>query len=138
MEKNRTLLDYQSHWEKIVNRGFKDYQSLYPKERMWFNIQGLIGDVDNGGLISHYYNSGADRNRETIEDLDALGFSDIADLMRKLNELFPGGRPSLDINERNKVISSWPDSVESLLDEVDTAFYSREKKLEDVLIEQIV
>lgn len=56
----KTLLDYQNHWEEICNKGFINYLSLSSDERIWFNIQGLIGQVNNGGIISFYYNIGAD------------------------------------------------------------------------------
>ena len=72
---NKTLLDFQNDWEKLVDKGFQDYNSLTADEKIWLNLGSLISAVDNGGLISHYYNSGADRNKETIEDLIILGFT---------------------------------------------------------------
>ena len=50
---NKTLLDFQTDWERLVYKGYADYTSLTRDEGVWFNIEGLIGDVDNGGLISH-------------------------------------------------------------------------------------
>lgn len=101
-------MDFQVHWESLVNKAFADYGSLTRDERVWFNSQSLLGQLENGGLISHYYNSGADYNQETIEDLQWLGFSELAGLLIRINGLFPGGQPSTDIEERNQVIDTWP------------------------------
>ena len=135
---NKTLLDFQDDWEKLVDNGFKDYNSLTADERIWFNVEALIGQVDNGGLISHYYNSGADRNKETIEDLTTLGFTNIADLLKQINSWFPNEQPSTDIEDRNEVISNWQQGkYDELLDAYDNKFYEKEKELENKLVQHI-
>lgn len=101
-----------------------------------FNV--LIQDVDNGGLISHYYNSGANYNQDTIEDLVWLGFRDISTFLTQINQLFPNGRLSKDIEERNSVIESWPDGkYDYMLDELDQQFYQNEHDLENKLVQYI-
>ena len=135
---DKSLIDFQDEWEKLVTKGFDDFQSLIPNERIWFTVQGLLGDVNNGGLISHYYNHGADRNKETIDDLETLGFSDIADLLKRINNWFPGGQPSPDVEERNRVISDWEgEEYDELLENFDNQFYDKGKELEDELIRHI-
>lgn len=136
MEKlQKTLLDFQEHWVKLVGKAMADFNSLTPDERIWFTIEALIGQVDNGGLISHYYNGGADHNKETIEDLHSLGFDDIVDLLKQINKLFPNGQPPINLSERNDVISNWNDAaIDALLDTLDNKFYSREKYIEDALV----
>lgn len=135
---DKSLLDFQSDWEKLVDKGIADYPSMSHEERIWFNIQSLIQQADNGGLISYYYNSGADWMKETIEDLVSLGFPDIADMLIEINQLFPDGEPPADIDDRNEIISEWADGEhDDLLDELDSDFYSREAELERVLINYI-
>ncbi|MFZ1379241.1 MAG: DUF4375 domain-containing protein, partial [Saprospiraceae bacterium] len=91
--------------------------------------------VDNGGLISFYYNSYVERVYETIEDLKFLGFQDIANILIEINKLFPNEKPSIDINERNISISNWPNGkYELVLDNLDKLFYSKEEQLEQQLI----
>jgi hypothetical protein len=136
--KKKDLLDFQKDWERLVSKAHEDYSSLTRDERIWFNIQCLIQDVDNGGLISHYYNSGANYNQHTIEDLDWLGFRDISTFLTQINQLFPNGRPSKDIEERNSVIESWPDGkYDYMLDELDQQFYQKENDLENKLVQYI-
>jgi hypothetical protein len=139
MRQERTLLDFHQDWIRLVDKGFANFNSLTRDERVWFNVQAIIGDVDNGGLISHYYNSGANRNIETIEDLRYLGCNDIADLLTKVNELFPDGQPSKHMNERNDIISNWEDGqYDDLLEILDRKFYQGEMDLEQRLVDHIV
>ena len=136
--KKKDLLDFQNNWETLVDKAYKNYRSLTRDERVWFNIQCLIQDVDNGGLISHYYNYGADHNQETIEDLSGLGFQEISIFLTRINQLFPNAKPSKDIQERNVIIESWPDGkYDNLLNELDQKFYQKEADLEDALVQHI-
>jgi len=35
---NKTLLDFQNNWEKLVDKGFQDYNSLTADEKIWLNL----------------------------------------------------------------------------------------------------
>ena len=120
----------QPAWEKIVDKGFSDYGELNRNQRIWFNVEPLTTD----GIIDHYVNHGAEHNADTIEDLEFLGFSSIADLMRKLNGYFPDGKPPVEIDERNAQFSK---ISESLIDEVDEAFLEESDDLEEALLKHI-
>jgi hypothetical protein len=136
--KQKSLLDFQDHWQYLVNKALVNYNSLTRDERVWLNGQSLLDQVDNGGLISHYYNSGADYNQETIQDLQWLGFSKLATLLLRINRLFPGGQPSNDILERNEVIDTWPTGQhEALLADLDHQFDQEKLALEIALIQHI-
>lgn len=105
-----TREEAQTVWEKIVDTGFRDYQKLTREQRVWFNIEPLT----TNGLWDHYMNSGADKNADTIEDLEYLNFHSIANQLRKFNETyFP------------KVIPKGPDARQYQLDTFP------EKQLED-------
>ena len=68
----------QPAWEKIVDLGFSDYKKLSREQRVWFNIEPLTTD----GLWDHYMNYGADKNMDTIEDLEYLNFHSVANLRK--------------------------------------------------------
>lgn len=134
----KTLLDYQTEWEKLVDKGFTDYFSLSAAERTWFNIQSFTNLVENGGLISYYYNSGADWCKDTIQDLNSLGLSDIAGCLIQINKLFPNMEPPTDLEERNEIISNWPEGkYDNLFDKLDQKFFAALPKLEQVLLSHI-
>jgi hypothetical protein len=123
----------QAAWEKIVDVGFNNYSSLTREQRVWFNLEPLTTD----GIIDHYVNNGAEHNDDTIDDLEYLGFSDIAEQLRKINKLFTGGKPPIDINERNDQLVSWDDEHSDILDEVDKYYWKRNNDLENSLLEHI-
>lgn len=133
-----SLADYQQQWVRVVEKAFANYGSLTPNERTWFNIQSLISAVDNGGLDSYYYNSPADHSVDTIEDIQMLGFPEVAALLMKVNQLFPGGKAPADIDERNDIMDAWTDEQWQIVDDCDNTFFSYEDDLEQALINKVI
>ena len=133
------LIDLQDKWERLVDKRYtRGYTTLTENERVWLNVQTLIQDAENGGLISHYYNSGADTIDDTIKDLAKLNADDIVLLINKINSLFPNSNVPKDIHERNQIISSLhTHTIDDLLTDLDNAFFSKQQILEQKLIEFI-
>ena len=78
----------QDSWEKIVEIGFASYEKLTREQRVWFNVEPLT----TGGLWDHYSNYGADRNTDTIADLEYLNFNSVANQLREFNKTYlPNG-----------------------------------------------
>lgn len=129
------LDDWQQHWSDLVDKRYRlGYESLDPDERIWFNVRVLIDSIDNGGVISYYYNSGADNLYEALEDLRTIKAYRIIELLEEVNKLFPDGKPSKNIDERNDVISSWDEmddgKLDDMLKDIDKEFYDLEEELE--------
>jgi hypothetical protein len=126
--KNREEL--QAAWEEIVDLGFSRYRHLNRTQRVWFNIEPLTTD----GLWDHYVNGGGKHNRETIEDLILLGFPNVAQLLRRLNKLFP---PLIlgSVWRVSICINWWPDGKnETIIDEVEEEFWAIEPNLSEALL----
>ena len=137
MNNNKTLYDFQNEWVKLLGKE-ADYSSFNSDERIWYNIEVLINAWNDGGLISYYYNSYAEYVADTIEDLNFLGFPDVADMLIQINKIFPDEQPPIDMDERNAVISNWPDGkYDFLLETLDEKFSDVKPKLESKLIEHI-
>ncbi|OJU13691.1 MAG: hypothetical protein BGN88_06600 [Clostridiales bacterium 43-6] len=129
------MFEWQDKWDAVVDKGCSDYSSLTKEERICFNIRCLIDAVNNGGIISYYYNSGADYWIETVADLKSLGLGKAAELILKVNALFPNQKPSLDLEERNNQFDEFEEDdekIEELLDYVDTSFYEMQDEIEAV------
>jgi Domain of unknown function (DUF4375) len=118
--------ELQAKWSDVCDRWDREgYLSLSSEERTWLNIRSLIDSIENGGLISYFYNSGADTIEDCLRDLEALGASNVRIQVARVCALFPGGVPS-EIGARNAIINSWSDdkgqsSLDHLLEEVDDA-----------------
>ncbi len=135
----RTLHKWFALCDKAENLG---YQNLTPAEQVWMDIRSLIDSTNNGGIISYFYNSGADRLNECLAALDLLDATTVRAQLERIIALFPDGVPDTVIG-RNEVIDSWDDndeSINSLLEEVDNVMFSQieqlEEKLNQFLIEQ--
>ena len=140
MNKNKKLLDYQEKWEIICDKASKDYYRLSSAERVWYNIQGLIGTVDNGGFISFFYNYNADYYEETIKDLMKLEQKNIVHLLEMYAKIFPNNIVPKSIEERNNIINSLPDDgkINDMCEETDRMFYKYEDELEQFLINYLL
>ncbi|UTA66596.1 DUF4375 domain-containing protein [Emticicia sp. 21SJ11W-3] len=126
----KTREELQSTWENLVDNGFKNYESLSREERIWFNLEPITVD----GIFDQYTNYGAEHIEDIIEDLIYLGFNDIAGLVQRMNMLFPGGKPSRDINERNKVIQEWTTDQSKMMESINDEFWLNYSDLEDALL----
>lgn len=129
-----TREEAQQAWEKIVYTGFSDYEKLTRNQRIWFNIEPLTTD----GLWDYYMNSGADKNADTIKDLEFLNFAAVAELLRKFNQTyFPQGVP-VGSDARQEQLDKFPESqLESDIEEMDNKFWEICDDLENALLEHI-
>ncbi len=112
------LFDYQDQWESLASRAADRYDTLAAGEKVWYNVQVLIQSIENGGLVSYYYNSYAERLDDCMASLDALDARKMKKLMLHMNALFPGGVPK-DITKRNDIINSWPEDDEDFDEKMD-------------------
>jgi hypothetical protein len=127
--------ELQAKWSDVCERWDRQgYLSLSPEERTWLNIRALIDSIENGGLISYFYNSYADTVQDCLGDLETLGAFEVRIQVARVCALFLGGVPP-EIGARNEVINSWPDeegegSRDELLGEVDDTLMRLMKDLE--------
>ncbi len=138
-------LDWKDSWENLVTKCENEgYGKLTSDERVWYNIRSLIDAVDNGGVISFYYNYGANYLNETLEDLKKIEAQEVIGLVEQVNGLFPNSMPPRDIDDRNSIINSWDDEgkdLDALFESVDNRFYELEEELElklESIVRQII
>jgi len=141
-DKKTTLLDFQVKWKQLEDKGCSDYQTLNENERVWFNIQSFMSALDDGGLISYYYNTGADHMIETTADLKKLGLDAIVEQLEKINQLFPDIEILKDFDKRNDVINSWDhendDDLNATLNEAEKNIAGLSDLMEEKLVEYIL
>ncbi|WP_106792393.1 DUF4375 domain-containing protein [Aquimarina sp. Aq78] len=128
-----TREEVQPAWEIIVDKGFSNYRSLTRDERVWFNLEPLT----TGGISDHYINYGAEYNKDTIKDLEYINCDKIADLLKRINRFFIWGKPSKNIDRRNRQIMRLGDKYPDLLDEIDKKYWELNSELENTLLEHI-
>jgi hypothetical protein len=132
------LEDFEEQWEELVDKAMKDYNSLSRDERIWYNTQTLMEQAGNAGIISYYYNEGADHVMDAIEDLEIIGFTEPTGLLRRINDIFHSGTLS-DIEKRNETINGWEDDrYGKLFEEADEKFEGFQKQFEMKILDFIV
>lgn len=134
-----TYEDWEQRWNQLFDKyEEKGYLSFSLDERIWFNVRGLIDAIENGGIISFYYNYGADYLDDTLEDLKKIDAIEVVHLLQKVNELFPNGNPPKDIDERNEVIDSWDGQYEELLETLNERFYNELQENLEIKLDKVV
>ena len=129
------------NWHAVCDKWSEQgYDSLTEPEQIWLNTRGLIDAVNNGGLVSFFYNNQANYYDDTTFALGELEAFEVLDILESFGAFFGESVPE-DINERNEIINSWvangPESTAS--EKVDSSLMplldSLEKKLDAYLIE---
>ncbi len=133
-------LDLQKWYAVCDKLRGEGYLHLTPAEQIWLDIRSLIDSTENGGLISYFYNSGANRLNECLIALNLLGTDVVRAQVDRVSALFPAGVPPT-VDGRNEVINSWSDddrSIDELLEDVDNIMYSQIEQLEEKLTQFLI
>jgi hypothetical protein len=94
-------------WIRVCDRCWDTgYESLTDDEKLWLTIRQLIDSVNNGGVVSYFDNSGADKYEDCLASLHALGAVEIASHVKRFAALF-GTHVPASLELRNEIISSW-------------------------------
>jgi hypothetical protein len=56
-------------------------------------VEVVEDEVNNGGFHQFFYNNAGDNTEETIQALEAIGATQMADIVRRAAAMFPGGMP---------------------------------------------
>lgn len=130
------LMNWNSVCDKYVDEG---YGALTEPEQVWLNTRGFIDSVNNGGLVSFFYNSYAERYDDTVRALRTLKADEAAKVLEWYGGMFGDSVPR-DIEERNRIIISWEgetlESIESA--DVDHVLYALFDTLEEDLDSYVV
>ncbi|QDU87565.1 hypothetical protein Pla175_09300 [Pirellulimonas nuda] len=123
------------NWDELWDKYREvDYEGLKQPEQVWLNTRAFIDSVNNGGLISFFYNSGADLYDDTVFALGELKAFEALEALESFGKLFGDDVP-FDIDERNRIISAWEDNGPEVkaCENVDKVLYPLFPKLEETL-----
>ena len=76
-------------------------------ERVWVNARALIDSVENGGVISYFYNPRPNHLSDCMSALGVLGLPTIAAAVSRVAALFPEGVPPT-VEGRNEAMETRP------------------------------
>jgi len=130
----------EREWYAVCDRlNSLGYIALSDDEKLWVNVRSLIDSINNGGLISYFYNSYADHFDDCMSALDHLDAADVRVKVQIISDLFPRGHLS-SIIERNEIINAFPkDSKrDRVLEKIDDELYGLIDGLENKLEAHVV
>ena len=111
-------------WNELCGRlQSTGYDSLSSAEKLWLVTRELIDSTNNGGMISYFYNSGADHLDDCVAALRQLGMEGVHEQVLRVCRLFQTGVPAT-VSTRNEIIESWDGTADDLLQDIDDAVFS--------------
>jgi uncharacterized protein DUF4375 len=111
-----------------------------PKKRQRLSREDVVrlveifhGEVNNGGFDQFFQNTAGNKTAETIQALEAIGASEVGNLLKRAARKFPRGMPPKNRSLReNLLMESVSPNGDSFRDE-DRQFYSRSAQLTELL-----
>jgi hypothetical protein len=125
-------MNSEESWRSICNTiKVSGYEALNSDQRVWVETRAIIDATNNGGVVSYFYNSGADRYYDCLTALERLAVFKVRALLEEAGSLF-GKRVSASQDVRNSIISCWNDgdTIDALLDRLDEQLYAEFPALE--------
>lgn len=133
----------QEKWIAVCNKYFNTgIESLTENEKIWFNLRSIIDSFENGGLISYFYNHGANDYYSLLESLESVNQTKAIEILNYISNLFPGNEVPKDIDKRNFYIDQWDGNsdIEAILKQSDNEFLQVALELEksiDLILNKI-
>jgi hypothetical protein len=120
---------FQKKWWQVYDYGTRrGFESLGPRNRVFFLVGYLVDQVLSGGVGSFYANPSAGYVVQTPEALEVIRAERAAALVRKMNALFPGGAPAGDLEARARQLSALPGRFAKLEKELERLVAERRGK----------
>jgi hypothetical protein len=95
------------NWEAVCDKWSEQgYDALTEPEQVWISTRAFIDGVNDGGLVSYFFNYYADYYDDTTFALGELEAFEALDILESFAAFFGDDVP-YDIDERNKIIDSW-------------------------------
>ena len=126
IDKNALVIDTFSAIDEKCEYG-DTMEKLNEYERIFYVVQILEQEVNNGGFFQFFYNSSGDHSNEIVDAFTKIGAHKTAEICKKALAVFSSKVPA-DREERQNLLESL--DCEDVFDECDDAFYDYEDDLE--------
>ena len=96
-------------------------------------VDGLEGELNNGGFDQFFFNSTGDYALETIDALNRIGAHQTAEIVQLACDRFPHGSPPFDIGLRRNLLLESVSADADAFNDLDERFYAYEEPLQELL-----
>lgn len=130
MNKNALLIEL-SESDK-TKFGKEDFAAQSVPQRVFSSIWSVESEVNNGGFVEYFRNSGTESAPFVVEALETIGASRAAQICKRaIATAFPNGLPGL--SAIRSVVDGLPDDTLDNLGSLDEEFISYPDNLTDLL-----
>jgi hypothetical protein len=103
-------------------------------ERRLVAVYSLWGEVNNGGFDQYFFNSSGDEAGSALAGLKEMGALGSAVLLERAMEVFPGGRPPADRQQRVRTMDKLRKRAGDPWEQCDQEFYAVKEDLRELML----
>lgn len=121
--------------DKIHKNGF---DSLTQPEKVLHHVYWLESEINNGGFEQYFGNSSGDYALDTPAALDEIGAHQTSQLVKRAIDLFPGGIPPRDRQQRVEKLNLFDDDMINQLGNLTSEFFEYRDPLEELQVKYMI
>ncbi|RLD58602.1 MAG: hypothetical protein DRJ05_07760 [Bacteroidetes bacterium] len=121
-ELNKSIIELDDYICELCDYGEK-MDNLTEPQKIYFYIQNLEREVNNGGFNQFYLNSSGDFAHETLGSLKIIGANITAEIVKKANDQFPDFKVPKKRIERQEVLEMIEDKAKETWEVLDQEFF---------------
>jgi hypothetical protein len=114
------------------------YDTLRHGEKLLWQINWLVWEVNNGGFDQYLTNSTGDYAQPTIGYLKEIRATKTCNILKKIAAIFPGGVVPDDREKRCSLLFAWeeksPSKAEAFFTKLNSAFYDGSENLTELTL----
>lgn len=133
---HKTLSELHNFISNLCGWGKNMDQLTEPQQNLYYNLN-LTDDMDTGGFIQYFINSGGNFAHETVTSLRAVGAHGKADIVQAAIDLFPNKRAPSDRDTRTEVMEKIERVTNPKWENLDVKFHESKENLDSLNLEYI-
>jgi hypothetical protein len=133
---NNSIIELDNYIAELCNYG-DNLELLTEPQKVFYYIQCLERELNDGGFEQFYSNSSGDFAHEIIDALKAIGANKTADIVQKANDQFPGKIVPKDRDKRQLILEEIVDKTSEIWEELDQKFYEYQDNLNSLNMDYI-
>lgn len=136
--KNSTAMIIELSYGLSDKIHYKGYDSLTQPEKVLNRVYWLESEINNGGFDQFFANSSGDYAIDTPAALEAIGAHHTAQLVKRAIDIFPGGLPPRDRQQRIEKMNMIDADTANQFENLTSEFLEYRDPLEELQYKYIV
>lgn len=130
------IIELDERINELSNYGDNLSKLTEPQKVFWF-IENLEREVNNGGFNQFYYNSSGDYAHETFKALRTIGAIKMSEIVNKANSAWPNQTVPKDRTERQNIQETIGEQANTVWELCDNQFYEYPDNITELLLKYV-